>query len=139
MAPDERAKLVAGWIEHHTERIELDRDNVFHRVRGTDNFWAWEQLMELCRHQPQLAWEIVLDIFHAPHHESVDGSLAAGPLEDLLAWHGADIIGSLEAKARADRKFKELLYGVWRSTTPSEIWSRVEAAAQIDDDAGAIL
>src|SRR5437867_1052676 len=90
MAPNERSTLVAGWIEHHTERIELDSDNVFHRVRGKNNFWAWEQLNDLCRNQPQLAWEIVLDIFRAPHHESVDWSLAAGPLEDLLAWHGED-------------------------------------------------
>ena len=135
MAPNERSTLVAGWIEHHTERIELDSDNVFHRVRGKNNFWAWEQLNDLCRNQPQLAWEIVLDIFRAPHHESVDWSLAAGPLEDLLAWHGVDIIEKIEAEARADRKFKELLHGVWRSTTPHAIWSRFEAARNINNDA----
>ena len=135
MAPNERSTLVAGWIEHHTERIELDSDNVFHRVRGKNNFWAWEQLNDLCRNQPQLAWEIVLDIFRAPHHESVDWSLAAGPLEDLLAWHGVDIIEKIQAEARADRKFKELLHGVWRSTTPHAIWSRFEAARNINNDA----
>ncbi len=128
MVPAERAMLVSGWIEHNTRRIERDEQNVFHEVRGKDNFWAWEQLNDLTQKDPELCWEIILEILHTPHHESVDWNLAAGPLEDLLAHHGAKLIDSVEDRARSDPKFKELLGGVWRNTTPAELWARVEAA-----------
>jgi hypothetical protein len=87
-----------------------------------------EQLDKLCRKQPELCWEIIVEILHTPHHESVDWNLAAGPLEDLLAWHGAKFIDRVEERAQSDPKFKELLGGVWQNATPRELWARVEAA-----------
>jgi hypothetical protein len=128
MSPEERAKLVAGWIEHSTHRIERNEHNVFREIRGEDNFWAWEALDRLCRKQPDLCWEIILEILQATHHESVDWAMAAGPLEDLLAWHGHKFIERVEAQAQSDSKFKELLGGVWQNATPKELWVRVEAA-----------
>ena len=127
MSPEERSKIVLAWIEHCTRRIERDEHNVFREVHGQDNFWTLEELSRLCRKQPELCWEIILEILRTPHHESVDWALAAGPLEDLLAWHGTEFIEKVEEQARSNPKFKELLGGVWQNTTPKELWARVEA------------
>jgi hypothetical protein len=53
--------------------------------------------------------------------------LAAGPLEDLFGWHGAQFIGRVEQEARNDPSFAQLLGGVWKSTIPENIWLRVQA------------
>ena len=128
MSPSDRANLVAAYIEHHTREVVRDDQNVFHERKGQDNFWAWEQLEEFCRKDPELCWELILEIFRQTDLESVLGSLAAGPLEDLLARHGAQFIDRIEDRARADTKFKDVLWGVWQSTTPTQLWKRIEAA-----------
>ena len=128
MSPSDRANVVAAYIEHHTREVVRDEENVFHERKGSDNFWAWEQMEELCRKDPELCWELILDIFNETDLESVLGSLAAGPIEDLLARHGDRFIDRVEDRARTDSKFKEVLWGVWQSTTPTQLWKRVEAA-----------
>lgn len=127
MSPQERTKLAEAWIEHSTHRIERDEDNVFHEVRGKDHFEAWETLDRLCRDDPDVCWEIILEILHTPHHESVTWQLAAGPLEDLLARHGDEFIDRVEARAKVDPTFKDLLGGVWQNATSSPIWACVES------------
>ena len=127
MSPEERAAIVAAWKEHATREIVRDEHNVFREVHDKDNFWAWKQVDRLCRDQPELCWDIILEILHTPRHESVEWALAAGPLEDLLARHGSSFIERVEAQAQSDPQFKALLGGVWRNVTPSEIWARVEA------------
>jgi hypothetical protein len=128
MNADDRAKLIAAWIEHHTREIVRDEHNVFRERRGQDNLWAFEEMDELCRSQPELCWELILEILEAPQHESVEAALAAGPLEDLIARHGLKFIERIESKAKTDAKFKDLLGGVWQNQTPQEVWARVEAA-----------
>jgi hypothetical protein len=127
MSPNERAKLVAAWIEHSTREVVRDEQNVFRERKGQDHFWAFEQLDDICRTQPELCWELMLQILHTPHHESVDAALAAGPLEDLIARHGAGFIAKVEQQAGTDAKFKHLLGGVWQNSTPKDLWARVEA------------
>lgn len=127
MSPDERAQLVSAWIEHFTREVVRDDQNVFRERRGQDKFWAFTQLDDVCRKQPELCWELMLQILDTPHHESVETALAAGPLEDLLARHGAQFIERVEERARSDAKFKDVLGGVWRNSTPHELWARVEA------------
>jgi hypothetical protein len=127
MLPDERAKLVSAWIEHFTREVVRDEQNVFRERKGQDNFWAFTQLDDVCRKQPELCWELVLQILRTPHHESVETAVAAGPLEDLLARHGAQFIERVEERARSDAKFRDVLGGVWQNSTPNELWSRVEA------------
>jgi hypothetical protein len=52
--------------------------------------------------------------------------LAAGPLEDLLAYHGSEFIDRVETEARRNPRFRDLLGGVWRNTITDDIWARVE-------------
>lgn len=55
-------------------------------------------------------------------------NLAAGPLENLLAYFGAEYIEKVEEQSRRNPAFRHLLGGVWRSSMPKEIWDRVTAA-----------
>lgn len=55
--------------------------------------------------------------------------LAAGPLEDLLAYQGETIIDAVEAEAGRNEKFRALLRGVWRNSMTSDVWARVQALA----------
>jgi len=50
--------------------------------------------------EPEIAWSVILEILK---HELTDDQralLAAGPLEDLLVWHGASFIGRVKAYGR---------------------------------------
>jgi hypothetical protein len=49
----------------------------------------------------------------------------AGPLEDLLAKHGAVVIERVEAKARQRSEFRDLLSMMYLTGMPAEIQQRI--------------
>lgn len=53
--------------------------------------------------------------------------LAAGPMEDLLKRHGAEVIDQVESLAHSRPDFAFLLGGVWQSSIPDHLWERVRA------------
>ncbi len=76
----------------------------------------------------EAVWEAVLRLMQRELSEQQITLLAAGPVEDLLAHHGARFIDRIEAEAQRSPAFAQLLGGVWQNTIPSDIWQRVEAA-----------
>ena len=97
-------------------------------------------LVDLVWDDPVSAWEAIkavvrryeLNEYHSPSQteaQTVVGLLAAGPLEDLLSENGSSFISAIEAEAKNDARFAWALGGVWQSTTPDEIWARVERVA----------
>src|SRR4051794_21393160 len=50
-------------------------------------FWAWEVVKTLVREQPEEAWLMILRLVVLSPDDRMLGSVAAGPLEDLLALH----------------------------------------------------
>jgi len=56
-------------------------------------------------------------------------NLAAGPLEDLLAHNGEDVIDEVERLARIDAEFRKCLTGVWQNAMSHELFARVQKAA----------
>ena len=54
-------------------------------------------------------------------------NLAAGPLEDLLVRHGAQVISEIEASANQDDLFLFVVSGVWTERMSPEIRDRVHA------------
>jgi len=127
MSPQDKQRLVAGYIKHNRRSHVWNFDNVLHEVKGEDNFWAFEQLVDLCRTDPDTSWDIILNILHTPHDDAVTAVLAAGPLEDLLGNFGAEIIERVEERATSDAAFKDLLGGVWPSRIAKDVWARVES------------
>lgn len=76
----------------------------------------------------EAVWQAVLRILQRKLSEEQISLLAAGPVEDLLALHGARFIDRIEAEAQQSSAFAHVLGGVWRRGMPQEIWRRVEAA-----------
>jgi hypothetical protein len=91
-------------------------------------FKGGELMMDAVRDVPETVWSAILKILQ---HELTDdqlASLAAGPLEDLLADHGIQFIERVEREAEQNPRFNRLLGGVWRSHMSDEIWGRVQKA-----------
>jgi uncharacterized protein DUF6869 len=93
------------------------------------NWWALEQVMDwsLDRDTEKL-WQFVLLVYKRDVSKRTLAVLAAGPLEDVLAYNGSNYIDRVEHLAQEDEKFNWLLGGVWRSDMTDEIWERVQAA-----------
>jgi hypothetical protein len=92
-------------------------------------FSAVMELDNLVVETPDTAWTLILELLKAPLATNAFGALAAGPLEDLIEYHGPEVIDRIELEARDNPEFRRLLGGVWQSSTP-EVWARVEMARQ---------
>lgn len=125
------AKVASDWIACARLGPSKASEKVF------DDGW---ELVDLARRNPALAWEAIKCVirnydenqYYADSRteaQTVGGLLAAGPLEDLLSANGADLISTVEAEARADKRFRWALGGVWQSSMPDEIWKRVQTSA----------
>ncbi|HJU20771.1 MAG TPA: hypothetical protein VJ770_30350 [Stellaceae bacterium] len=93
------------------------------------NFWAFERLSNLCENDPEAAWSVIEEIFQKDSNDLILSNLGAGPLEDLLAKHGAQFIDRIERRAAKDEKFRKLLGIVWRNEIPEDVWQRIKAVA----------
>lgn len=117
---EELNKIADAWIagsEAERETPEYKR-----------NWWALEQVMNWSLDkEPEKLWQFVLTAYKRNFSDRVLSVLAAGPLEDLLARHGADYIEQVERLAETDEKFNLLLGGVWRNSITDEVWNRVQA------------
>jgi hypothetical protein len=96
-----------------------------------DKRWASAALQDLVRDDPENAW-VVIGLLVERADEDVLGSIAAGPLEDLLREHGAAMVSRVEAKARRDPVFKQCLGGVWLDArdVPEDVVRRLHAASE---------
>jgi chorismate synthase len=114
---DETARVIARHVARHLEDREQRKCQ-----------WAWELFTwEFRTTRPEAAWRILLIVWPlVKSNDDALGLLAAGPLEDLIADHGARLIDRIEDLARRDIDFARLLGGVWQSSTPDDIWSRIE-------------
>ncbi len=118
----EKTQLVQGWIA----RFEQHREE----GAGDQYFWAFEQLDDLCKESPKLAWEIISRILEVNSSDRIVENLSAGPLEDLLVYHGKRVIGLVEVQAEKDPSFRKLLGGVWKNAMSDEIWDRVQTLVE---------
>jgi hypothetical protein len=126
-----RNLLVATYVERFTRTFKADAEGIIREHNGAtkENFWAFEELDEICRQDPSLALDFILDILRTPHVDSVTEILAAGPLEDILMRFSPTIIGRIESLARQDPSFRDLLGGVWTNGMDPEVLARVEVCS----------
>jgi hypothetical protein len=109
----------SAFIQLHSIEQEIDTDHPL--------WWAEERTFHALRRDcAEELWDFVLLVLGKQPNEIVLSCLAAGPLEDLIAYDGKYFIDRIELLARQDPAFKHLLGGVWQNQTPPEIWSRVE-------------
>jgi hypothetical protein len=86
-----------------------------------DNFWAFDAMSGLLSKQPEEAWQVLLRMLARSSEDRI-GSLAAGPLEDLLSGYGPQLIDRIAAEARTNEKLRQALQGVWISS--AEVYPR---------------
>lgn len=118
----ERLQLAAGTTNDYTEldvppppqQPQLDADERL--IEGwfayEESFWAFSTLKDVMDEEPLLAWSITLELIERAD-ESELGTIAAGPLEDLIQGWPDVIWDDLTKKAYEDAKFREALRGVW--------------------------
>ena len=120
MTDAELSSFAEGWIafwstpEGSQERKALD--------------WVWDKEYDLMQQEPGEIWRLILEVLRRNSSDKIQEVLAAGPLEDLLAKYGSEVIERVEAEAKSNPKFAQLLGGVWKSSMPDDIWVRVQAA-----------
>ncbi len=102
-------------------------DNAAER-QDDDVPWSVLCVLELGGH-PEETWVFVRKALAAAETVWQVVMLAAGPLEDLIADHGATVIDRIEREARQSPRFRFALTGVWpQGNRQSPVWTRVEAA-----------
>ena len=124
------AQLAADWIALRKDGADPE----------TSGHLADFLLADFPQSEPELTWDaikLVMQSYPASEFfaeneteaQKVCGVLAAGPVEDLLSFHGHQFIERFEVEARRDRRMAWLLGGAWQFQMPDEIWHRVQLAA----------
>jgi hypothetical protein len=96
-------------------------------ILHTQTLDAYTRVSEISRTNPDGTLAFILEVLRREPLPRVLGSLAAGPLEDLLVYQGAAAIGKVEALASRDKRFRQLLAGVWRNRIAQDVWDRLQA------------
>ena len=122
--------LINSYIERYTELFSITEGTA--HAHPDKNFWAYEKFAYLAKHEPDLAFALVLSTLAATQREEVLDNLAAGPLEDLIRVHGERFIERIEVQAHKDRRFRNLLGGVWKVGS-ADVWSRIEKLQHEED------
>jgi len=112
-----------NWVRTYIERQEM-----VHKPLGDNDplFWSVLMFIDLIDEAPELCWRAILAILRCKPNDEALGMLAAGPMEDLIRYHGIEYIEKIEVEAQSNPDLKHLLGGVWRSSTHA-VWQRIEA------------
>jgi len=109
------AQLARAWVEQYS-KSERDRD---------DNFFAMmDYESELREEDPDKAIDLIVEILKIETNPVMLSLLAAGPLEDVISM---ETIDRIEREAAADKRFHDLLGGVWYYRAPDELKARLDA------------
>lgn len=87
---------------------------------------AFDRVWDICEDRPDKALPFILEVLRRDQSNKILEVLSAGPLEHILAKHGEQVIGQVEAEARSNPLFATLLGGVWKRGMPDHIWDRVQ-------------
>jgi hypothetical protein len=80
--------------------------------------------LDLPRTDPRLCLDAIIEVLARIPNDPSDHhfqALAAGPLEDLIAFHGKAFLGELELHARRSPPFRLLLNGVWFDKSSEQV------------------
>ena len=119
MTESELNNLVDAWIAGQGAERGLSEDS--------DEWWAIDLVMDWVTENDAVSvWNFIFAAYGKPMSDKAFAMLAAGPVEDLLADHGAAYIDRVETLARRDPLFNRLLGGVWRNSISEDVWARIE-------------
>lgn len=107
------------YIEAQDSSAEIDIDHPL--------WWPIGRFVDLEEEDPDSCWAAILEILSHNPSDNVIGILGAGPLEDLIHYHGENFIDRIESEASRNPAFRNLLKCVYESSTRA-VWSRIERA-----------
>ncbi len=108
-------ELARAWVEQYS-KSERDRD---------DNFFAMmDYERELREEDPDKAIDLIVEILKIETNPVMLSLLAAGPLEDVISM---ETIDRIEREASVNKRFHDLLGGVWYYRAPDELKARLDA------------
>ncbi|RUL71051.1 DUF6869 domain-containing protein [Dyella choica] len=92
------------------------------------DFEVYEKVCDLVKNDPEVAFAFIVLVIKEKPNDFAFANLAAGPMEDLLVFHGERMIDLVENEAKQNPDFDDLLGGVWLSRMRPEIAKRVARA-----------
>ena len=92
------------------------------------DFHIFEEASDLVKENPASAYVFILQVLAEKPNDFAFANLAAGPLEDLLVFHGEEMIDAVEKEAKQNPDFDDLLGGVWLGRMKPDIAERVARA-----------
>ena len=108
-------ELARAWIEQYS-KSDRDRD---------DNFFAMmDYERDLREEDPDKAIDMILAILEIETNPALLSLLSAGPLEDVISM---ETIDRIEREAQANKRFHDLLGGVWYYRASDELKARLDA------------
>jgi hypothetical protein len=108
-------QLARAWVEQYS-KSDRDRD---------DNFFVLMDFeRDLGEDDPDRAIDLILEILDIETNPVLLSMLAAGPLEDVISMNSIDRI---EREAATNKRFHDLLGGVWYFRAPEELKARLDA------------
>lgn len=109
------AELARAWVEQYS-KSERDRD---------DNFFAlMDYESDLREEDPDKAIDLIVEILKIEANPVMLSLLAAGLLEDVI---GMETIDRIERETAVNKRFHDLLGGVWYYRASDELKARLDA------------
>jgi hypothetical protein len=96
-----------------------------------DLFWCYEALPDLIDEDPAIALTVILELLRRAATEDVFNLAATGPLEDLVSWHGEEVIEHIEQQGD-DESLRRALTRIYlsRGDLPEEVLERYRGLAE---------
>ena len=116
--------LAEAWIRLHHIPKEPRQSSQYDEL-----FWSWEKLTEMCDSAPDTAWDVIQEVIGRDHSDPILASIGAGPFEDLMGIHEAQLIDRVEMCARTHPAFRRMLGIVWKNSISDDVWNRIQAIA----------
>ena len=109
------AELACAWVAQYS-KSDRDRDENFFAMMDYEG--------ELREEDPDKAIDLIVEILKIETNPVMLSLLAAGPLEDVISM---ETIDRIEREASANKRFHDLLGGVWYYRAPDELKARLDA------------
>jgi hypothetical protein len=120
--PSDRQHLVDAYWKNYA----LTHGSREERVQADEWFWAWIEVEDSVRAASPDVFDLVLALVASAPNDDALNYVGAGPLEDLINWHGAAFVDRIEESARKNRAFRYALFGVRLSEeVPSAVRERL--------------
>lgn len=113
--------IAESWVRMHCAEEKSEA--------YTENFWAFEALLDLCENSPEQCLAVINQIILIDTSDVVLANLAAGPVEDLLVKHGERVIELLMQYAQKNHMWKKILGAVWNNDISDRVWQQLISVA----------